>query len=346
MLIDTHCHLNYAQFSQYFGEICNNTEYFSIDNVIQRALDNEVSRLLFVSTDLDDMQISLDIAQKYDFVFSAAGLHPSNANAVYENLDFYQKKICDAVNFNCCAKKPITDHTQFAKNSISSQGRLNQSGKLNQLDQKNKSNQLAQDQLKQQEKDQLAQDQNFNSSQNFSINFPIQNSSSGTKKLIAIGEIGFDLHYEDADIRKQIAVFHMQKQIANNYQLPILIHTRDANEYVLEHAKHEHGALIHCFCGDLDFAKKLLDMGCFLSFSGIVTYKKSETIREVARYAPIDRIFIETDAPFLAPQSVRGNVNEPRFLQEIARTICAEKGVDFAEFSLQMQRNWEEFFRV
>jgi TatD DNase family protein len=154
--------------------------------------------------------------------------------------------------------------------------------------------------------------------------------------IVAVGECGFDFHYLDgtyggrvpfdrvsassialSQIENQKNWWRVQFELAQKYSLPLIIHTRDARDATLEYMKTENitRAVMHCFSEDLDFARELMDFSTeiYFSFSGIVTYKKSEKIQEAAKNIPLDRILVETDAPFLAPQPVRGSVNEPAY---------------------------------
>ena len=142
--------------------------------------------------------------------------------------------------------------------------------------------------------------------------------------IVAVGECGFDFHYlsdnpETASLQKvfQEVWFSEQWELAQKYSLPLVIHTRDAREATLGFMKSNgiNKCVMHCFSEDWEFARELLDFSdeIYFSFSGILTYKKSEKIQEAAVHIPIDRILVETDAPFLAPQIVRGQVNEPAY---------------------------------
>jgi TatD DNase family protein len=138
--------------------------------------------------------------------------------------------------------------------------------------------------------------------------------------IVALGETGFDYHYltpgsEESQKKNQQAWWIMQWELACKYNLPLVIHTRDARDNTLSFMK-EHDidrCVMHCFSEDWDFARELLDFSLeiYFSFSGILTYKNAPKIQEAASKIPLNRILIETDAPFLAPQAVRGQVNEP-----------------------------------
>jgi len=150
-------------------------------------------------------------------------------------------------------------------------------------------------------------------------------------KVVAIGEIGLDYHYDFAPREVQREVFIQQMRIARDAAKPIVIHTREAWEDTLallaEHWPANHGGIMHCFSGSPSEAARALDLGFYLSFGGILTFPKSLDIQEAARRAPADRILIETDAPFLAPVPKRGKRNEPAFMVESARRLAEVRGV-------------------
>jgi len=165
--------------------------------------------------------------------------------------------------------------------------------------------------------------------------------------LVAIGETGLDYHYEHADRSLQKKQLTEYCRLARETKLPVIFHCREAFEdlFAAGRSEYQYGAaLLHCFTGNLEEAKRVLDLGWFISFSGIVTFKKSETLREVVKYVPLDRMLIETDSPYLAPQSKRGKVNEPSFIGETALAIAHTKGVPLEEVALQTKQNAALFF--
>ncbi len=171
--------------------------------------------------------------------------------------------------------------------------------------------------------------------------------AASQKKLVAIGETGLDYHYEHSpkDIQKKhlINYFHLAKK----NDLPVIFHCRDAFSDLFEIADSEYKsprALLHCFTGTLEEAKQVLDRGWSISFSGIITFKKSIELKEVVKYAPIDRVFIETDAPYLAPQTKRGLRNEPSFVVETAEVVAALKGISLEQVAEQTSKNVRSLF--
>lgn len=146
-------------------------------------------------------------------------------------------------------------------------------------------------------------------------------------KVLAIGEIGLDYHYDFSPRDVQRAVFRRQLEIAAEAGKPIVIHTREAWEDTLAAVDSlPHGGIMHCFTGDAQQAREALDRGFHLSFGGVLTFPKAEPLREAARLAPDDRILVETDCPYLAPVPHRGKRNEPAFVVETARRLAAVRG--------------------
>ena len=167
------------------------------------------------------------------------------------------------------------------------------------------------------------------------------------KKLAAIGETGLDYHYEYSPRQLQKKFLIQYFQLAIKMNLPLIFHCRDAFEDLFLLADTEYKrptALLHCFTGALEEARQVLDRGWSISFSGIITFKKSEALREVVRYVPMDRMFIETDAPFLAPQSKRGLLNEPSFVVETAKVISEIKNISIESVAESTAKNARAFF--
>ncbi len=151
---------------------------------------------------------------------------------------------------------------------------------------------------------------------------------AGHPKVVAIGEIGLDYHYDFSPRDAQQAVFARQVEIAGECGKPIVIHTREAWADTL--ATLRPGApvtgILHCFTGDEGQAREALDLGLHLSFGGILTFPKAEEVRQAARMAPEDRLLVETDCPYLAPVPHRGKRNEPAFVTEVVNRLAAERG--------------------
>ena len=166
---------------------------------------------------------------------------------------------------------------------------------------------------------------------------------------MAIGEIGLDFHYDYSPRETQREVFRRQIRLAREVGLPIVVHTREADDetsaILEEEGAREAGGVIHCFTGGVELARRALDLGMLVSFSGILAFPRSEVIQQVARDVPEDRLLIETDAPFLAPPPHRGKRNEPAFVVEVARKLAALRGVSPETIGESARRNYARLFR-
>lgn len=177
--------------------------------------------------------------------------------------------------------------------------------------------------------------------------FPLVERCTAEGRLIAIGETGLDYFYEHSNRGEQQKYLSLYFSLATQAKLPLIFHCRDAFEDLFSMADQEYlgfPAALHCFTGTLEEAKGVLDRGWYLSLSGIVTFKKSEALREVAKYVPLDRLLIETDAPYLAPQSHRGKLNEPAYLPETAQIIAHTRGISLEKLASSTAENAERFF--
>jgi TatD DNase family protein len=148
-------------------------------------------------------------------------------------------------------------------------------------------------------------------------------------KVVAFGEIGLDFHYDHSPRDIQCRRFREQIQLAREIGLPLVIHTREANEQTLEILHEENareiGGVFHCFSGDFRLAQEALHLGFYISFSGIITFRNAEPLREIARAIPDDRLLIETDAPYLTPVPFRGKRNESANVKLVAEQLAAIK---------------------
>ena len=160
--------------------------------------------------------------------------------------------------------------------------------------------------------------------------------------LSAWGEIGLDYHYSPETRDGQIKLFESQLEEARKRDLPIIVHTREADDDTLAILRDANcRGIIHSFTGSLPFAKKLLDLGYYISYSGIVTFKAADNVRESAVYVPDDRILIETDSPFLAPVPKRGQENEPAFIAHTCEFLAKLRGTSADEFAERTYNNAE-----
>ncbi|MDA0244969.1 MAG: TatD family hydrolase [Chloroflexi bacterium] len=251
MLVDTHCHLDFDKFAE------------DLDDVIQRAVAADVRKMIIPAVDLESIPQVLAVAEKYQWVYAAVGVHP-----------------------NSTADLPP---------------------------------------------DWLAQIRTY----------------ASHHKVLAIGEIGLDYYWDKSPKAVQQAAFTAQLQLAYELQKPTIIHNREADEDVLRLLRQsplagdevEKPGVLHSFMGSWDTAVDAVEMGFYLGFTGPVTYPKNESLREVAREMPMDRLLVETDAPFLAPQSQRGRRNEPAYVSEISTFIANLRGLDPAIFANMTTEN-------
>ena len=167
------------------------------------------------------------------------------------------------------------------------------------------------------------------------------------KKVVAIGECGLDYYYEEAPYDAQLERFARHIEAAKLANLPVIVHSRDAQEDTIrllkEHDAGSTGFVLHCFTGDKKMAQDALDLGGYLSFSGIVTFKNATQIQEVASWVPSDRYLVETDCPYLAPIPFRGKRNEPSYVRYVARKVAFLRGETLEKVAEDSTKN---FFRL
>lgn len=168
-------------------------------------------------------------------------------------------------------------------------------------------------------------------------------------KVIAIGETGLDYYYDKSDRDAQKSLFRMHIDVARETQLPLIIHTRDAEDdtYAIlaeEMGKGAFPALIHCFTASADFAEKVLALGLSISLSGIVTFKNAKDLAEIAKTIPEDRLLVETDSPFLAPVPHRGRVCEPAYVADTAAFVADLRGEETAQLTARTTDNFFKLF--
>ncbi len=174
---------------------------------------------------------------------------------------------------------------------------------------------------------------------------------AGQRKVVAIGEVGLDFYRNLSKASVQIEVFEKFITLSETKKLPLIVHSRLAQEQTLAILKNHPklkstGVVIHCFSGDADFLKKCLDEGFFVSFTCNITYKKADAIRQVVNLVPLDRMFLETDAPYLSPEGKRGRRNEPANVAEAAREVARIKQEDFEKVCGQTTQNAKKFFKI
>jgi TatD DNase family protein len=167
------------------------------------------------------------------------------------------------------------------------------------------------------------------------------------EKVVAIGEIGLDFFYDHSPREVQLRRFAEQLDLALELDLPVIIHDREAHAETLRILQQHRGRLrgvLHCFSGDAAMARECLEMGFYLSVAGPVTYKKAEQLRAVVREIPLERLLVETDCPYLAPQPWRGKRNEPAYVMETARCLAGIRGVAAGEMERLTEENARRLF--
>jgi TatD DNase family protein len=168
-------------------------------------------------------------------------------------------------------------------------------------------------------------------------------------KVVALGEAGLDHHYDFSPHMAQEQGFRAHIAAARETGLPLVIHSREADDDMARILREETGkgafpAILHCFTGGRALALTAIELGLYISFTGILTFKNSQALRDIAAELPVDRILVETDAPYLAPAPFRGKRNEPAFVVETAKVLAAVRGVSFEEIAAQTTENFFRFF--
>ena len=167
------------------------------------------------------------------------------------------------------------------------------------------------------------------------------------KKIIAFGETGLDYFYKRSEKKDQIIAFEKHVEFSISEKIPVIIHTRDADDDTISIIKKYYkktNFLIHCFTGNLEFAKNLLNLNCLISFSGIITFKKSNDLRDIVKYVPLEKMLIETDSPYLSPDPFRGKSNEPANVKIVAETVASIKQISFEQVATSTTANFNNFF--
>jgi TatD DNase family protein len=254
MLIDTHAHLEMREFHD------------DRDDVIKRAKDAGVEYIVTIGTTVESCRDAVMLADKYDFIYAAIGIHPHEAKDILHPA--YE----------------ILRH--FAQH----------------------------------------------------------------KKVVAYGEIGLDYYYEHTQRVVQQRKFRDMLHEAKELKLPIIVHDRDAHEDTLRILKEDWdpalGGVMHCFSGDIEYAKQVMDQGFHISIAGPVTFPKAQALRDVVKQVPIEQLLIETDAPYLAPQQFRGKRNEPAYVRYMAEEIAKVKGLTFDDVARITSFNAMQLFGI
>lgn len=170
-----------------------------------------------------------------------------------------------------------------------------------------------------------------------------------SKRVIAWGEIGLDYHYDHSPRETQREVFRRQLRLARAHNLPVVIHSRDADDDTIailreESSGYDRAGVLHCFGGSLAMAQVAIELGFFISFAGNLTFKKADNLRDVAAQLPLDRLLIETDCPYLTPVPFRGKRNEPALVVETARCLASLHGQELKEIARITSENFARLF--
>ncbi len=170
---------------------------------------------------------------------------------------------------------------------------------------------------------------------------------AGDNRVVAVGEAGLDFYYNLSTQENQLKVFRRQIALAKELGLPLVIHSRQAETRVLktlEEEKFDGKVVFHCYTGSVEDAEEIVKRGYGISISGIVTFKKAESLRDVARQVPLDHLFTETDSPYLAPVPFRGKTNSPLYVRYVAEKIAELKEVPVEDINTAVNSNFERFF--
>ena len=240
MIFNTHTHIN------------DDKEYFEVDKIISECKEEKVTKLLVIAYDYKSSLRAIELANNYEGVYAAIGIHPSDITKENNTIENLEELL-------------------------------------------NKSN-----------------------------------------KIIAIGEIGLDYHWEDYPSKEvQIEWFIKQIKLANKYNLPIIIHSRDAMgdtvEVLKQNKEYYKKGIMHCYQGSIETSKELEKLGFYFSFAGPLTYKNSDKLKEVAKNIPIDKILVETDDPYLPPVPFRGKQNHPKYVTYVVTELANLRNLSYEE---------------
>lgn len=169
-------------------------------------------------------------------------------------------------------------------------------------------------------------------------------------KIIAVGEIGLDYYWDKSQIEQQKEIFEKQILIAKEVQKPILVHDREAHQDTFEILKKtnaaEVGVVMHCFSGSPEFAMECIKEGFYIALGGVTTFKNAKKVKEVAKIVPLDKLLLETDAPYMTPVPYRGKENQPAYVKFVAQEIANIKGISFEEVEQATTRNAQKLLKI
>lgn len=175
----------------------------------------------------------------------------------------------------------------------------------------------------------------------------IEKLVKSSKKIIGIGETGLD-YFRDYDKKQQFYFFERQVEISEKNNLPVVVHSRNAENDTLsvikKYKNNKLNFVIHCFSGTMDFAIKCIEYECFISFSGILTFKKADSLRKICKFIPDNKILIETDSPYLSPEPYRGKINHPKNVKYIAEAMSKIRGCSLEDVYSLTTKNFKKVF--
>lgn len=260
-MIDTHCHLSMVLDEN------KKIDYKQIDEILNQMRNNGVTNAITIGSNIEDSKLSVEIANRYDNIYCAIGVHP-------EEVDYFD---------------------------------------IEQLESMIK-----------------------------------ENVDRG--KLVAIGEIGLDYYWRKDNKIEQIKIFKKQIELSKKYNLPIIVHCRDAYGDVLdilkEYAPFDYGGVVHCYSGSIEWAKEVIKLGFLISFTGVVTYNNASNVKDVARWVDMDKFMVETDSPFLTPVPFRGNKNNPSYTKYTLEFIAKLKDEEAEEIDKITTSNAIKLFNL
>jgi len=172
---------------------------------------------------------------------------------------------------------------------------------------------------------------------------------SSSEKIVGIGEIGLDYYWDKKNIDLQKEIFIEQVKLANELSLPIAVHDRDAHKDtfdILKMYNKNSKVVLHCFSGSVEFLRECLKEGWYISIGGVVTFNSAKKMKEVAQEVPLDRLMLETDAPYLTPVPYRGKENQPAYVKYVAEEIAKLRNISYEELANATTQNAEDFFRI
>jgi TatD family hydrolase len=314
--IDTHAHLDMLK---------NMTP----DEAVKESLKENVKYIINVGSSFSGSRKSISYSRQFNNVFASVGIHPHYVKGFEANagINKLETMIIEYIGSNYVETDDIKySETNFVIPNITSMAAKT-----------------------------VARRSQKKSSNSSSKADPVVSHHKGKPanftKIIAIGETGFDFFRNLSPKIDQERAFIAQIELALKYDLPVIIHDRDAHEDTLRVIKQYTGdkkfrAVVHCFSGDTDFALRCLKLGLFISFTGVITFPNAKNLAETVKEVPIEKMFLETDAPFLAPQEKRGSENFPGYVKYVAEKIALLKGLSVKEVAAVTSGNAEEFFKL